>query len=171
MKMFRVSVIGKFSLNTLNKPSMLRLSGVVSSWKNSLKDWICTSRRSGVSARCLILPKLILLCNFVEAILFKTGFFIVRTSNLLLIINDLQLLASANNPTEIGKRTANVALFRQPNKNNPGVNRGQKRLKRPQKLLNFYIRAGFLQLGNQGVSISLVDTFLDRFGSAVNQVL
>src|ERR1700743_3401719 len=74
MKMFRVSVIGKFSLNTLNKPSILRLSGVVSNWKNSLKDWICTSRRSGVSARCLILPKLILFCNFVEDIFFKTGF-------------------------------------------------------------------------------------------------
>src|SRR5882762_6468596 len=76
MKMFRVSVIGKFSLNTLNKPSILRLSGVVSNWKNSLKDWICTSRRSGVSARCLILPKLILFCNFVEDILIKTGFYI-----------------------------------------------------------------------------------------------
>src|SRR5580693_1222075 len=78
MKMFRVSVIGKFSLNTLNKPSIFRLSGVVSNWKNSLKDWICTSRRSGVSARCLILPKLILFCNFVEDILFKTGFIIVQ---------------------------------------------------------------------------------------------
>src|ERR1700689_2722794 len=74
MKMFRVSVIGKFSLNTLNKPSIFRLSGVVSNWKNSLKDWICTSRRSGVSARCLIFPKLILFCNFVEDIFFKTGF-------------------------------------------------------------------------------------------------
>src|ERR1700723_322439 len=81
MKMFRVSVIGKFSLNTLNKPSILRLSGVVSSWKNSLKDWICTSRRSGVSARCLILPKLILFCNFVEDILFKTGFIISSLVN------------------------------------------------------------------------------------------
>src|ERR1700721_4638356 len=81
MKMFRVSVIGKFSLNTLNKPSILRLSGVVSNWKNSLKDWICTSRRSGVSARCLILPKLILFCNFVEDILFKTGFFICSFVN------------------------------------------------------------------------------------------
>jgi hypothetical protein len=28
----------------------------------------------------LILPKLILFCNFVEDILFKTGFFIVQTS-------------------------------------------------------------------------------------------
>ena len=81
MKIFRVSVIGKFSLNTLNKPSILRLSGVVSSWKNSLKDWICTSSRSGVSARCLILPKLILFCNFVEDILITTGFLMIRAQN------------------------------------------------------------------------------------------
>jgi hypothetical protein len=60
----------------------LRLSGVVSNWKNSLNDWICTSRRSGVSARCLILPKLTLLCSFVEDILFKPGFLDVRTSKL-----------------------------------------------------------------------------------------
>src|ERR1700744_2491974 len=96
MKIFRVSVIGKFSLNTLNKPSMFRLSGVVSNWKNSLKDWICTSRRSGVSARCLILPKLILFCNFVEDILYKTGFIIVQTQNRLwtqiILIVDNQLL-------------------------------------------------------------------------------
>src|ERR1043165_3240558 len=71
--MFRVSVIGKFSLNTRNKPSMLRLSGVVSNWKNSLKDWICTSRRSGVSARCLILPKSTLEFILVEDICVKTG--------------------------------------------------------------------------------------------------
>jgi hypothetical protein len=47
---------------------MLRLSGVVSNWKNSLKDWICTSRRSGASARCLILPKSTLEFTFVEDI-------------------------------------------------------------------------------------------------------
>src|ERR1700683_3788819 len=81
MKMFRVSVIGKFSLNTLNKPSILRLSGVVSNWKNSLKDWICTSRRSGVSARGLILPKLIVFFNFVEDRLCKTVVYIVQTQN------------------------------------------------------------------------------------------
>src|ERR1041385_1297066 len=79
MKMFLVSVIGKFSLNTLNKPSILRLSGVVSNWKNSLNDWICTSSKSGASARFLILPKLTLLCNFVEDILFKTGFKLFQT--------------------------------------------------------------------------------------------
>src|ERR1700727_1902098 len=94
MKMFRVSVIGKFSLNTLNKPSMLRLSGVVSNWKNSLKDWICTSRRSGVSARCLILPKLILFCNIVEnRFYYSSNFKIVYDSNLpwSLIVNILYI--------------------------------------------------------------------------------
>src|SRR5437763_13627716 len=74
MKMFLVSVIGKFSLNTLNKPSIFRLSGVVSNWKNSLKDWICTSSRSGVSARCLIFPKLILGVSFVEDIWYISCF-------------------------------------------------------------------------------------------------
>src|SRR5712675_1435695 len=72
--MLRVSVIGKLSLNTLNKPSMLRLSGVVSNWKNSLNDWICTSRRSGVSAKCLIFPKSTLEITLVEDICVKTGF-------------------------------------------------------------------------------------------------
>src|SRR5215469_1043575 len=102
MKMFRVSVIGKFSLKTLNKPSILRLSGVVSNWKNSLKDWICTSRRSGVSARCLILPKLILFCNFVEDILFKTGFFIrpFSTDNQLLTIGDISRQPYRNRETD-----------------------------------------------------------------------
>src|SRR5580698_4366807 len=122
MKMFCVSVIGKFSLNTLNKPSIFRLSGVVSNWKNSLKDWICTSRRSGVSARCLILPKLILFCNFVEDILCKTGFYIVQTQNRLwaqssLIVDNQSFMhkTNANDPVGIGKRTANVALFHQTN--------------------------------------------------------
>jgi hypothetical protein len=73
--MLRVSVIGKFSLNTLNNPSILRLSGVVSNWKNSLKDWICTSNKSGASAKFLIFPKFTLFDSFVEDILLKTGFF------------------------------------------------------------------------------------------------
>src|SRR5258708_38164765 len=74
MQIFLVSVIGKFYLNTLNKPSILRLSGVVSSWKNSLKDWICTSSRSGVSARCLIFPKFTLGVSFVEDIWYISCF-------------------------------------------------------------------------------------------------
>src|SRR5688572_30428346 len=74
MKMFRVSVIGKFSLNTLNNPSIFLLSGVVSNWKNSLKDWICTSNKSGASAKFLIFPKFTLIGSFVEDICFKSGF-------------------------------------------------------------------------------------------------
>src|SRR5580658_3638937 len=41
----------------------------------------------------------------------------------------------------------------------------------PKKLLHLYFSAGFLQLSYQSVSISLADTFLDRLGSTVNQVL
>ena len=38
---------GKFSENTLYKPSFLRSSGGVSNCKKSLKDFNCTSRKSG----------------------------------------------------------------------------------------------------------------------------
>src|ERR1700748_3422293 len=124
MKMFRVSVIGKFSLKTLNKPSIFRLSGVVSNWKNSLKDWICTSRRSGVSARCLIFPKLILFCNFVEDIFFKTGFLCFGQPSWIADYQSITYLISLNVQVKLGKRTANVALFYKKNKNNPGWCRG-----------------------------------------------
>ena len=39
--------------NTLNSPSLRRFSGVVSSWKKSLKDFSCTSKKSGYSRRVL----------------------------------------------------------------------------------------------------------------------
>src|ERR1700756_2274407 len=58
--MLRVSVIGKFSLNTRNNPSLLRLSGVVSSWKKSWNDWSWIASRSGVAAASCSLPKLTL---------------------------------------------------------------------------------------------------------------
>src|ERR1700679_3633897 len=109
MKMFRVSVIGKFSLNTLNKPSILRLSGVVSNWKNSLKDWICTSRRSGVSARCLIFPKLILFCNFVEDIFFKTGFLYFELPSFTVDNQRSTYSTSHQRSNKLGKRTAKIA--------------------------------------------------------------
>ena len=40
-------------MNTLNSPSLRRFSGVVSSWKKSLKDFSCTSKKSGYSRRVL----------------------------------------------------------------------------------------------------------------------
>ena len=60
MKLFLASVMGKFSEKTLNSPSFFLLSGLVSSWKKSLKDCNWISRKSGYSNGFLMDAKFIL---------------------------------------------------------------------------------------------------------------
>ena len=63
---------------------------------------------------------------------------------------------------KIKKRGSHLPLFR---------TFSFRRKNQPKTLVNLYFSASFFQLGNQSVSVSLANTFLNGLGSAVNEVL